>query len=76
MGGIIRRFLSLGRSKTKETWTISQLKEGERTNESIHHSAEVRQENLAYIPPPCLGVPSSQLGEMEKELMDKIWGVI
>ena len=65
----------LGGRRARKPGRYHRLKEGETTNESIHHSVEVRQKNLAYNPPSLSGVPSAKLGEMEKELRDRIWGM-
>jgi len=51
------------------------LKEGETTNERIHHSVGVRQKNLSYIPPPLQALKFAKFGEMERDLRDKIWAL-
>lgn len=51
------------------------LKEGETTNERVHQSVEVRQKNLSYIPPSLQGLKMAKLGELERNLRDRIWGL-
>jgi hypothetical protein len=51
------------------------LQEGERTNETIHHSVTVRKENMPYTHPSLTGLVMSEFGELEKELKEKFWSV-
>jgi hypothetical protein len=64
-----------GRRARKPGRYFKNLKEGETTNERIHHSVGVRQNNLSYIPPPLQGLKTAKFGELERELRDRIWAL-
>jgi hypothetical protein len=66
----------LGGRTARKPGRYHKLKEGETTNEWIHHSVEVRQKNLSYNPPPLSGVPSAKFGPAEEGLRERIWTVI
>ena len=65
-----------GGRRARKPGRYHKLKEGETTNERIHHSVEVRQKNLSYNPPPLSGLPSAKFGPVEEELRERIWTVI
>jgi hypothetical protein len=68
-------FYRLGGRRARKPGRYHRIMEGQTTNEQIHHSVSVRRKNLSYIPPPLEGLPTTELGELEKELRDKIWTV-
>jgi Uncharacterized alpha/beta hydrolase domain (DUF2235) len=70
-------FYHLGGRRARKPSRYYQLKEGETTNEHIHHSVEERQKKKRlYSPPPLSGLRPAKLGELERELREKIWGVV
>lgn len=66
----------LGGRRARKPGRYHKIKDGETTNERIHHSVDVRQKNLSYKPPPLSGSPPSKFGYMEKELKERIWRLI
>lgn len=66
-------FYRLGGRRARKPGRYHQLKEGQTTNEYIHHSVAARQENLAYTSPPFGELPFAELGDVEKVLRRRIW---
>jgi Uncharacterized alpha/beta hydrolase domain (DUF2235) len=66
-------FYRLGGRRARKPGRYRHVKEGEMTNERIHHSVAARQENLAYAPPPLSELPFAEPGDLEKELRRRIW---
>jgi len=66
-------FYHLGGRRARKPGRYHRVKEGQTTNEGIHHSVAARQENIAYAPPPLGELPFVELGNLEKDLRGRIW---
>src|ERR1700736_2837837 len=56
----------LGGRRPRTPGQYHKLKEGETTNEKIHHSVRVRKENMPYSHPHLSGLLAAKFGEIEK----------
>ena len=65
----------LGGYKPRTPGKYHDLKEGETTNEKIHHSVIVRRESMPYTHPSLSGLVLNKFGELERELKEKLWSV-
>jgi len=63
----------LGGRRARKPGRYHKIKDGETTNEYVHHSVQVRQNNLFYTPPPVSELPPAEFDQMEVELRDRIW---
>ena len=69
-------FYRLGGRRARKPGRYHHVKEGETTNERVHRSVQVRQQSLAYLPPSLSELPLAELGDLEKQLRDRIWAAI